>query len=88
MPHQLTFADREFNNKRRKTRKEIFLSRINELMPWDQLEAVIEPFYPKAGNGRRPYPLSTIHYPLSTIYHLPCSVFTTSNMSDPAMEDV
>jgi IS5 family transposase len=56
MSHQLTFADNEFNNKRRITRKEIFLSRMNELMPWDQLE----PFYPKAGNGRRPYPLSTM----------------------------
>tara|TARA_R110001606_G_scaffold307877_2_gene454835 strand:- start:214 stop:456 length:243 start_codon:yes stop_codon:yes gene_type:complete len=30
---------RLFNNKRRKTRKEISLSRMNELMPWDQLEA-------------------------------------------------
>ncbi|MFT6654439.1 MAG: IS5 family transposase [Marinomonas primoryensis] len=60
MSHQLTFADSEFNNKHRKTRKEVFLSRMNELMPWDQLEAVIEPFYPKAGNGRRPYPLSTM----------------------------
>jgi IS5 family transposase len=33
MSHQLTFADGEFNNKRCKTRKEIFLSRMNELMP-------------------------------------------------------
>jgi len=39
MSHQLTFADSEFNNKRHKTRKEIFLSRMDELMPWDQLEA-------------------------------------------------
>jgi hypothetical protein len=60
MPHQITFADSEFNNKRRKTRKEIFLSHMNELMPWDQLEAIIEPFYPKSSNGRRPYPLSTM----------------------------
>jgi IS5 family transposase len=70
MSHQLTFADSEFNNKRRKTRKEIFLSRMNELMPWDQLEAVIESVYPKAGKGRRPYPLAThlclyINTPLS-----------------------
>jgi transposase, IS5 family len=49
MSHQLTFADNEFNNKRRKTRKEVFLSLMDELMPWDQLEAIIEPFYPKAG---------------------------------------
>jgi IS5 family transposase len=60
MSHQLTFADSEFNNKHRKTLKEFFLSRMNELMPWAQLEAVIEPFYPNAGNRRRPYPLSTM----------------------------
>lgn len=57
MSHQLTFADSEFNNKRRKTRKEILLTRMDSLMPWDQLETVIEPFYPKVGKGRRPYPL-------------------------------
>jgi transposase, IS5 family len=79
MSHQLTFADSEFNNKRRKTRKEIFLSRMNELMPWDQLEAVIEPFYPKPGNGRRPYPLSTM-FRIHCMQHW-------YNMSDPAMED-
>jgi IS5 family transposase len=39
MSLQLTFADSEFNNKRRK-----ILSRMNELMPWDQLETVIKPF--------------------------------------------
>jgi IS5 family transposase len=60
MSLQLTFADSEFNKKRRKTRKELFLSRMNRLMPWDQLEAVIEPAYPKAGKSRRPYPLSTM----------------------------
>lgn len=60
MSHQLTFADSEFNNKRRKTRKEILLYHMKELIPWDQLEAVIEPFYPKLGNGRRPYQLSTM----------------------------
>tara|TARA_R110001606_G_scaffold145471_1_gene285390 strand:- start:2189 stop:2404 length:216 start_codon:yes stop_codon:yes gene_type:complete len=60
MSHQLTFADSEFNNKCRKTRKESFLSRMNELMPWDQLEAVVEPFYPKLGSGRRLYQLSTM----------------------------
>ncbi len=79
MSHQLTFADSEFNNKRRKTRKEIFLTRMDELMPWDQLEAVIEPFYPKAGKGRRPYPLSTM-------FRIHCMLHWY-NMSDPAMEE-
>jgi len=30
MSHRLIFADREFNNKRRKIRKEIFLSQLKE----------------------------------------------------------
>ncbi|WP_236037353.1 IS5 family transposase [Marinomonas vulgaris] len=76
MSHQLTFADSEFNNNRRKTRKEIFLSRMDAL---GQLEAVIEPFYPKAGKGRRPYPLSTM-FRIHCMQHW-------YNMSDPAMED-
>ena len=60
MSHQFTFADSEFSNKRRQTRKEIFLSRMDNLLPWSQLLDVIEPFYPRAGNGRRPYPLETM----------------------------
>ena len=44
MSHQLIFAGSEFNNNRRKTHRELFLSRMNELMHWDQLEVVIEPY--------------------------------------------
>jgi IS5 family transposase len=79
MSHQLAFSHSEFNNKRRKTRKEIFHSRMNELIPWDQLEAVIEPFYPKLGHCRRPYPLSIM-------FRIHCMQYWY-NMSDPAMED-
>ncbi len=60
MAYQLTFANKEFNNKRCKTRKEVFLTRMNALMSWGRLEAKVEPFYPKAGKGRQPYPLPTI----------------------------
>lgn len=79
MNHQLTFADSEFFSKCRQTRKEIFLSQMENLLPWLQLVKVIEPFYPKAGNGRRPYPLETmfrIHF-MQQWYSL----------SDEAMED-
>ncbi len=66
MNHQLTFADSEFSQKRRKTRKEIFLVRMDNLIAWKRLEKIIAPHYLKAGKGRRPYPLSTmlrIHSP-------------------------
>jgi len=46
MSQQLSFSDSEFTSKRRKTRKELFLGRMNELIPWQQREAQTEPFYP------------------------------------------
>ncbi|MBE0222472.1 hypothetical protein FOT92_30215, partial [Klebsiella michiganensis] len=48
MSQQLTFADSEFSSKRRQTRKEVFLGRMDDLLPWDKLLGVIEPVYPKA----------------------------------------
>jgi len=36
------------------TRKAEFLAKMNELMPWPELCALVEPHYPKAGNGRPP----------------------------------
>ncbi len=60
MDHQLSFADSEFSSKRHQTRKEKFLGRMEKLIPWPPLVAVIEPHYPKAGNGPRPYPLATM----------------------------
>ncbi len=33
MDHQLTFADSEYQNKRRQTRKEVFLARMETLIP-------------------------------------------------------
>ncbi|MGP1812660.1 hypothetical protein ACST8I_28820, partial [Klebsiella pneumoniae] len=36
----------EFSTKRRQTRKEIFLSRMEQILPWQNMVEVIEPFYP------------------------------------------
>ena len=47
MDHQLSFADSELTNKRRQTRKEKFVGRMEMLIPWPRLVAVIEPHYPK-----------------------------------------
>jgi hypothetical protein len=60
-----TFADSEFNGKRRKTRKEGFFTRMEVVLPWSTILGVIKPVYSKTGNSRRPYPLDTmlrIHY--------------------------
>ena len=54
MSHQLTFADSEFSTKRRQTRKEIFLSRMEQILPWQNMTAVIEPFYPYRASSMAP----------------------------------
>ena len=43
-----------FERYRRRTKREDFLDAMNAIVPWAELCAVIEPHYPKAGNGRRP----------------------------------
>ncbi len=43
-----------FEQHRRPTRREEFLATMNEIVPWTDLCAVIEPYYPKKGNGRPP----------------------------------
>jgi transposase, IS5 family len=54
MTHQTTFAHTEFAAKKKTTRREKFLDRMEEVIPWGKLLAVIEPFYPKGKRGRRP----------------------------------
>src|SRR5216684_8882018 len=54
---QTTFASMSWAAKGRTTRRERFLAEMNAVMPWARLMALVEPHYPKAGNGRRPMPL-------------------------------
>ena len=57
---QLTFGDAEDIGQRKRTRREVFLSEMDQVVPWAALLALIEPHYPKLGlQGRQPYPGST-----------------------------
>jgi IS5 family transposase len=76
---QLTFSDAEYAGKRKQTRREVFLAEMDQVVPWTALLALIEPHYPKAGRGRRPYPLAT----MLRIYFLQ----QWYALSDPAMEE-
>lgn len=76
---QLTFAEAEYENKKRKTRREVFLERMDGLMPWKSMEKKIAKYYPKGENGRPPYPLSIM-------LRVHCMQLFY-NLSDPAMED-
>ena len=80
MSDQPTFADLEYESRKRKTRREVFLERMERLIPWKRLEERIRPHYPTAGRGRRPYPLSAM-------LRIHC-VQLFYNLSDPGMEDL
>lgn len=47
-------ADHDFEWHRKSTRRDHFLETMNRVVPWDALCAVVEPYYPKNGNGRPP----------------------------------
>lgn len=76
---QLTFGDGEYAGKRKQTRREVFLSEMEHVVPWSGLLSLIEPHYPKAGKGRHPYPMATM-----LRIHLMQNWF---GFSDPAMEE-
>src|SRR3990167_265233 len=77
---QDTFSDAGFEKYKKKTRKEQFLDEMEKIIPWQELTAAIEPFYPKPeGAGRRPVGIERmlrIHF----IQHW-------FNLSDPAAEE-
>src|SRR5262245_27149998 len=51
---QLTLATVGFEKHGKLTRRAAFLAEMEEVVPWRELCAVVEPFYPKRGNGRPP----------------------------------
>ena len=57
--HQLGFTDVERSMVKRQTKRERFLSVMEEVVPWEELEELLQPFYGKQDRtvGRRPYPL-------------------------------
>src|ERR1035441_7497919 len=78
---QMTLASQaSFEKYARKSRREEFLNVMDVVVPWRELEALIEPFYPKAGNGRQPVGLSI----MLRVYFLQ----QWFNLSDPGAEDV
>jgi IS5 family transposase len=75
----LSFASLAYENKKKKTRREKFLEEMDQVIPWVEIRQIIEPHYPKAGNGRQPFPLER----MLRIYFLQ----QWYGLSDPAMED-
>jgi transposase, IS5 family len=63
----------------KKTKRALFLEEMEQVVPWAELCALIEPFYPKAGSGRPPIGLER----MLRIYFLQ----QWFNLSDPAVEE-
>jgi transposase, IS5 family len=68
-----------FERYTRKTRRAMFLEEMEQVVPWGKLCALIEPHYPKPGNGRRPKELEK----MLRIYFLQ----QWFNLADPAVEE-
>ena len=75
-----TFASQgSFAKYGRRSKRELFLEQMNEVVPWSELLALVEPVYPKAGNGRQPVGLAIM---LRTYF-----LQQWFGLSDPGMEE-
>lgn len=72
-------AAKGFEKHNRATRKAEFLARMESLMPWAEFCVLIEPHYPKVGNGRPPVGLERM-------LRMYC-IANWFNLSDLACED-
>jgi hypothetical protein len=77
---QRTFASQgSFERYGRKSRRELFLDEMELVVPWSELQGLVEPHYAKAGNGRRPVGLALM---LRTYF-----LQQWFNLSDPGVEE-
>ncbi len=79
MKEQTTFASLAWAGKKKQTKREKFLEEMDKVVPWGTMVGLIEPHYPKAGNGRRPIGLER----MLRIYFLQ----QWYGLSDPGMEE-
>lgn len=51
---QISFSQTEYAKKKKQTRREVFLAKMEQVVPWSRLMEVIAPHYPKSGGRGRP----------------------------------
>ena len=77
---QQTLASQaSFEKHSRKSKRELFLDQMEQVVPWAELLALVGPYYPKTGNGRQPVGLEIM---LRTYF-----LQQWFNLSDPGMEE-
>jgi IS5 family transposase len=79
MGEQGTFASLAWSSKGKVSRRERFVAEMDAVIRWPRLIALIEPDYPKAGQGRQPLGVEK----MLRIYFLQ----QWFNLSDPQAED-
>jgi transposase, IS5 family len=77
--HSMKQATLNLNLNVKKTRKQVFLEQMEQVVPWAELVELIAPYYPEGKTGRPPFSLQTM---LRT--HFMQQWFT---LSDPGMEE-
>lgn len=79
MKKQPSFSDIEYSLRKRTTKRDEFLRIMDEIIPWDEWVAYIEPYYPKGKRGRPPLGIEKMlrMYLLQSWF----------NLSDEAVED-
>lgn len=76
---QQTFTDIEYSRRKKKTHREEFLDTMDQMIPWKDWIALIEPYYPSGKRGRPTRGIETM-----LRMYLMQNWF---NLSDAAMED-
>src|SRR3954471_14572170 len=57
MQRQVSFAEAEYEAKKKRTRRDKFLAEMQQVVPWPRLLERLRPLYPKGEHGRPPIPL-------------------------------
>jgi transposase, IS5 family len=76
---QLGLGMNGFDRFGKRTRRSVFLKEMDQVVPWKDLSALIEPHYPKSNRGRPPIGIER----MLRIYFLQ----NWFNLSDPAVEE-
>jgi hypothetical protein len=80
MKQQRTLATMNgFERYSKRTRRAAFLEEMEQVVPWAELCSLLEPYYPKAGNGRPPVGVER----MLRVYFLQ----QWFNLSDPEVEE-
>ena len=54
MEKQISFTDLEYGKRRKVTKREVFLTKMDAVLPWKEWVELVRPFFPDGKRGRPP----------------------------------